>query len=88
MGAQIQVDGHHAIVHGVSGLTGAPVRATDLRGGAALLLAALGARGLTVISDPFHLWRGYYRLEERLQELGAQVQRVSPEPEQLISTGG
>ncbi len=87
MGAQIQVDGHHAIVHGVPRLTGAPVRATDLRGGAALLLAALAARGLTVIAEPYHLWRGYYRLEERLQGLGAQVQRVSSEPEQLISTG-
>jgi len=88
MGAQIQVDGRHAIVHGVSALTGAPVCASDLRGGAALLLAALGARGQTVISDPYHLWRGYYRLVERLQELGAKVKRVYPEPEQLISTGG
>jgi UDP-N-acetylglucosamine 1-carboxyvinyltransferase len=88
MGAQIHVDGHSAIVHGRPSLTGAPVRATDLRGGAALLLAALSARGLTEISEAAHLWRGYYRLEERLIELGAQIKRIRWEPYQTMGAGG
>lgn len=88
MGAQIQVDGHHAIVNGRKSLTGAPVRATDLRGAAALLLAALGARGMTEISEVVHLWRGYNRMEERLKELGAHIQRVHREPYQAIRLGG
>ena len=88
MGAQIQVDGHHAIVHGRKNLTGAPVRATDLRGAAALLLAALGARGVTEIFDAVHLWRGYIRMEERLKALGAHIQCAHSEPYQAIGLGG
>ena len=87
MGAQIQVDGHHAIVHGRESLSGAPIKATDLRGGAALLLAALNARGLSEISEAFHLWRGYYRLEERLKSLGAHIQRVSRESTRAAGAG-
>ncbi len=88
MGAQIQVDGHHAIVHGRPYLTGAPVCAMDLRGAAALLLAALGAQGMTEISEAVHLWRGYNRMEERLKDLGAQIEHVYREPCQAISMGG
>jgi len=77
MGARIQIDGNHAIIQGQPYLTGAPVRAADLRAAAALLLAALGARGVTEISGAVHLWRGYSGLEERLQKVGARIQVVS-----------
>lgn len=87
MGAQIQVEGRHAIVQGRPYLTGAPVVAPDLRGAAALLLAALAARGETELFAVHHLWRGHSRLEERLSLLGAQIERVAEEPEGAIKTG-
>lgn len=74
MGANIQVDGPKAIIKGQPYLTGAPVKAADLRGAAALLLAALAARGVTEIDQAVHLWRGYSALEERLVNLGASIQ--------------
>lgn len=74
LGAQIKVEGHHAIIQGTRILTGAPVCASDLRAGAALLLAALAAEGMTEISGIVHLRRGYSRLEERLARLGARIQ--------------
>jgi UDP-N-acetylglucosamine 1-carboxyvinyltransferase len=74
LGAQIKVEGHHAIIQGTRMLTGAPVCASDLRAGAALLLAALAAEGVTEISGIVHLRRGYSRLEERLSRLGARIQ--------------
>lgn len=76
MGALIEVDGPHAVIKGVAGLTGAPVMASDLRASAGLVLAGLAAEGETTVSRVYHLDRGYERLEEKLQALGAMVQRV------------
>ena len=76
MGALIDVDGPHAVVKGVPRLAGAPVMASDLRASAGLVLAGLAAEGETIVSRVYHLDRGYERLEEKLQALGAQVQRV------------
>ena len=75
MGAAITVDGHRAVVKGLSRLTGAPVMASDLRASAALLLAGLAAEGETRISRIYHLERGYERIEDKLQGLGASVRR-------------
>ncbi|MBC7333593.1 MAG: UDP-N-acetylglucosamine 1-carboxyvinyltransferase [Actinobacteria bacterium] len=71
MGANIKVDGHHAIIKGVEKLSGAPVRAFDLRAGAALVLAGLVAEGTTEVSDIYHIRRGYEDFEKKLQSLGA-----------------
>jgi len=77
LGAHIDIEGNTAIVHGVAGLTGADVMATDLRASASLVIAGLVAEGETVIDRIYHLDRGYERLEERLGQLGARIQRVS-----------
>lgn len=76
MGADIRIEGHHAVVKGVPRLSGAPVHAPDLRAGAGLVCAALGADGDTVISGVHHIDRGYERLEEKLKGLGAHIERV------------
>lgn len=76
MGASIEVDGPHAVVKGISALTGAEVMASDLRASAGLVLAGLAAEGETTVSRVYHLDRGYDRLEEKLQALGGHVQRV------------
>jgi UDP-N-acetylglucosamine 1-carboxyvinyltransferase len=75
MGADIRTEGHHAVISGVERLSGAPVRALDIRAGAAMVIAALGADGVTEISDLYHVDRGYEDLDGRLAALGAQVQR-------------
>ena len=81
MGAQIQVDGKVAVVEGVQSLTGAPVKATDLRAGAAMLIAGLVAKGETEIEDIQHIDRGYENIVEKMSELGADIRRVHiPEP--------
>ncbi len=77
MGADIRIEGHHAIVHGVKGFSGAAVKSPDLRGGAALVMAGLVADGTTVVSDIYHIDRGYERFVEKLQGLGAHVERVT-----------
>jgi UDP-N-acetylglucosamine 1-carboxyvinyltransferase len=76
MGADIRIEGHYAVVRGVERLTGAPVRAADLRAGAALVVAALGAAGRTVVEDVVHIDRGHERLEDKLTALGAEIRRV------------
>ena len=76
MGANIAVQGHMAVVKGVSRLSGAPVMATDLRASASLILAGLRAEGRTTVSRVYHLDRGYERLEEKLRQLGADTERV------------
>ena len=76
MGAKITVKGRTAVIHGVDHLLGAQVMATDLRASASLLLAALAARGRTVISRVYHLDRGYERLDRKLRSLGASIRRV------------
>ncbi len=76
MGADIKVEGRVAVVCGVPRLYGARVTSTDLRGGAALVVAALGAEGESVVSELKHIDRGYQRLEEILSNLGADIKRV------------
>src|SRR3989338_1473894 len=75
MGAQIALEGPSAIVKGVSHLSGAPVMASDLRASAALILAGLVAKGKTEISRIYHLDRGYHKIEEKLEALGAKIKR-------------
>ncbi len=80
MGADIRIEGHHALVKGVERLSGAPVRSTDLRGGAALVLAGLVAEGQTVVGDVYHISRGYERFVEKLAALGADVAYTGAPP--------
>jgi UDP-N-acetylglucosamine 1-carboxyvinyltransferase len=76
MGADITVRGRSAIVRGVPKLNGAEVMATDLRASMSLVLAGLAAEGETTVSRVYHLDRGYERLEEKLQAVGADIERV------------
>jgi UDP-N-acetylglucosamine 1-carboxyvinyltransferase len=76
MGANIKIEGHSAVVQGVKALEGAQVRATDLRAGAALILAGLVAEGQTEISDIYHIDRGYVEIENKLKSLGANIERI------------
>jgi len=77
LGANIEIEGNTAIVHGADALTGATVMATDLRASASLVIAGLVADGETVIDRIYHLDRGYEHIEQRLGLLGARIQRVS-----------
>jgi len=76
MGAQMQLEGATAVIQGVDRLFGAPVMASDLRASAALVLAGLKAEGVTEVSRVYHIDRGYERLDEKLSELGAHIERV------------
>jgi UDP-N-acetylglucosamine 1-carboxyvinyltransferase len=73
MGAKIKLEGQTAIVEGTTALYGARVKATDLRAGAALILAALAAQGETVIEDAIHIFRGYENIAQKLTKLGAHI---------------
>ena len=75
MGADIRTEGHHAVIRGIDRLSAAPVRALDIRAGAAMVLAALGADGVTAIEDIYHVDRGYQDFEAKLTALGAEVRR-------------
>src|SRR6266536_4578908 len=75
MGADIRTEGHHAVIRGVERLSAAPVRALDIRAGAAMVIAALTADGSTEISDVHFIDRGYESLEDKLSALGAEVRR-------------
>jgi UDP-N-acetylglucosamine 1-carboxyvinyltransferase len=77
MGADIEVRGRSAVVRGVDRLVGAPVMATDLRASMSLILAGLAAEGETQVHRVYHLDRGYERLEEKLQAVGAEIERAS-----------
>ncbi len=77
MGANIKIDGRSAVIEGVDKLTGAEVRATDLRAGAALILCGLVAEGETEVTDIYHVDRGYVSIEKKLQGLGADIQRIT-----------
>ncbi len=77
MGANIAIDGRKAIVYGVEKLKGAEVMVSDLRAGAALILAGLAAEGITKVSHIYHLDRGYENLENKLKNLGAKIERVN-----------
>ena len=76
MGADIRLEGSKAMVHGVAGLEGAPVMATDLRASVCLVVAALGAQNTTKLQRVYHLDRGYERIEEKLAGIGASIERV------------
>ncbi|MBI3803947.1 MAG: UDP-N-acetylglucosamine 1-carboxyvinyltransferase [Nitrospirae bacterium] len=76
MGAQIRLEGNHAVIKGVRKLSGAPVMASDLRASAGLILAGLIAKGETEILRIYHLDRGYERIEEKLSKVGATIRRV------------
>lgn len=76
LGADIRIEGHTAIIHGVPRLSGAPVMATDLRASASLVLAGLVAEGVTEVQRIYHIDRGYERIEEKLRQLGADIQRI------------
>ncbi|ABA59227.1 UDP-N-acetylglucosamine 1-carboxyvinyltransferase [Nitrosococcus oceani] len=77
MGAVIRLEGNTAFTNGVETLTGAPVMATDLRASASLVLAGLVAKGVTAVDRIYHVDRGYECIEEKLQQLGAKIRRVS-----------
>jgi UDP-N-acetylglucosamine 1-carboxyvinyltransferase len=76
MGADVRTDGHHAVVRGKERLSGAPVRATDIRAGVGLVIAGLVAEDVTEVAEVHHIDRGYVRFEEQLRALGADVERV------------
>lgn len=81
LGADVRTDGHHAVVRGKSRLSGAPVRAHDIRAGAALVLAGLVAEGVTEVHDVAHIDRGYEGFADKLIALGADVRR-EPVPDE------
>jgi UDP-N-acetylglucosamine 1-carboxyvinyltransferase len=76
MGANIKIEGHRAVVRGVTPLSGAAVQASDLRASASLVIAALVADGETIIDRVYHIDRGYERIEEKLRSVGAQIRRI------------
>ncbi|MBU3156794.1 UDP-N-acetylglucosamine 1-carboxyvinyltransferase [Clostridium estertheticum] len=76
MGANIKIDGRSAVIEGIDTFTGSEVTATDLRAGAALILAGLTAEGTTTIKDIYHIDRGYVSIEKKLRGLGADIERV------------
>lgn len=84
MGADIRTEGHHAVVRGVPQLQGAPVRATDIRSGAALIVAALGAQGDSEVHDIHHIRRGHEDLIGRLKGLGAGIEIIARDVERLV----
>lgn len=79
LGADMQVDGHHVMTHGVPLLSGAPVESSDIRSGAALVIAGLVAEGYTLVSGVHHIDRGYPHFEAALRSLGAEVTREPDE---------
>jgi len=76
MGANIRIDGSRALVAGKTHLTGATVIASDLRASASLIIAALVADGITIIDRVYHLDRGYEKIEQKLQSVGADIERL------------
>jgi UDP-N-acetylglucosamine 1-carboxyvinyltransferase len=76
MGAKIKIEGRSAVVEGVEKLSGAPVKATDLRAGAALILAGLAAEGTTKVMHTYHIDRGYVDIVGKLKNLGANIKKV------------
>jgi len=86
LGAGITTSGHHAVVAGPRALSGTTVEAPDLRGGAALVCAALAAEGVTEISGVHHIDRGYECLEQKLRGLGAHIERVADPPSEALGS--
>ncbi|MFV9510384.1 UDP-N-acetylglucosamine 1-carboxyvinyltransferase [Tepidibacillus sp. LV47] len=85
MGANVKVEGRSAVIEGISELQGAKVKATDLRAGAALVVAGLMAKGVTQITDVYHIDRGYENLEKKLQALGATIWRLKDRDDSSIN---
>jgi UDP-N-acetylglucosamine 1-carboxyvinyltransferase len=77
MGADITVNGRRAVVRGKTHLSGAKIQASDLRASASLVLAGLAAEGETLIDRVYHIDRGYERIEEKLTQVGARINRIS-----------
>nr|MCR4945017.1 UDP-N-acetylglucosamine 1-carboxyvinyltransferase [Clostridium sp.] len=75
MGANLKIDGRSVFIEGVDRLTGCEVRATDLRAGAAMILAGLVAEGKTIVGDIYHIDRGYVNIEKKFRKLGANIYR-------------
>ena len=75
MGANITIDGHSVIIRGQEEISGAPVMASDLRASASLVIAGLAAKGETRVDRIYHIDRGYERIEEKLQSVGADIVR-------------
>ena len=88
MGASIQVDGKVAVIEGVDHLTGAPVRACDLRAGAAMVIAGLAAQGITEVESIHHIERGYENLVEKLSAVGADIRIIETPDEDVKSQAG
>jgi UDP-N-acetylglucosamine 1-carboxyvinyltransferase len=76
LGADVRIEGHTAVIHGVPRLSGAPVMATDLRASASLVLAGLVAEGTTDVQRIYHIDRGYELIEEKMRALGADIRRM------------
>jgi UDP-N-acetylglucosamine 1-carboxyvinyltransferase len=76
MGADIKIEGRSAVVEGMNRLTGAPVRASDLRAGAALIIAGLAAEGETEIGNIYHIDRGYDRIVDKFRSVGASIRKI------------
>jgi UDP-N-acetylglucosamine 1-carboxyvinyltransferase len=76
MGADVITEGQHIVVRGVDRLSGAQVDACDIRAGAAMVIAGLGAEGVTVVTDAHHIDRGYEDFAGRLRSLGADIRRT------------
>ena len=81
MGAKVTVEGKTAIIKGTRKINATTVVCTDLRGGAALVIAGLAADGITIVDDIVYIQRGYENFEEKLRSLGAEIERVSSEKE-------
>ena len=88
MGAYIQVDGKIAVIEGVDHLTGVKVKATDLRAGAAMIIAGLVAQGQTVVEKTQYVDRGYENIVEKLSALGADIRRVPADPSETVANAG
>ena len=88
MGADISVDGKVAVIQGVGQLKGAPVSATDLRAGAAMVIAGLAAQGTTEIDNIFYIERGYENIDEKLRGLGADIKRVIKPDVEAVKLSG
>ena len=88
MGADIHQDRNHAIVKGVKNLTGATVAASDLRAGAALVIAGLMASGETIVEKLHHIDRGYEEFEQKLTNLGAKIKRFDDNENETMQNSG
>lgn len=88
MGSNIQVDGKIAVIEGVDHLTGVKVKATDLRAGAAMIIAGLVAQGQTVVEKTQYVDRGYENIVEKLSALGADIRRVPADPSETVANAG